>query len=219
MQHVIDLLDIAAKNYPVKALAPEIGKAESTLRNELTQQDGYKLGLLTAYQILKITKDYRALDRLERLLGRVAFSPARRHAGQHAGPHGIGGPPVEGIRRPHARNRKSPERRHNRQRGGPQMPQGTSGDDGRCGAIESLPGATDLSVRKEARHDTLCAFRHQDRDFPGIPPMGGGTIKSREGCHGGQQPEAPHRCVRQKMAFNRETRIGYVSSWGLTWPR
>ena len=73
MQNVIDLLDIAAKNYPVKALAPEIGKAESTLRNELTQQDGYKLGLLTAYQILKITKDYRALDRLERLLGRVAF--------------------------------------------------------------------------------------------------------------------------------------------------
>ncbi len=73
MQRVIDLLDIAAKNYPVKALAPEIGKAESTLRNELTQQDGYKLGLLTAYQILKTTKDYRALDRLERLLGRVAF--------------------------------------------------------------------------------------------------------------------------------------------------
>lgn len=73
MQDVIDLLDVAAKNYPMKALAPDIGKAESTLRNELTQQDGYKLGLITSYQILKLTKDYRALDRLEKLLGRVAF--------------------------------------------------------------------------------------------------------------------------------------------------
>jgi len=73
MQDVIDLLDVAAKNYPMKALAPDIGKAESTLRNELTQQDGYKLGLITSYQILKLTKDFRPLDRLEKLLGRVAF--------------------------------------------------------------------------------------------------------------------------------------------------
>ena len=73
MQDVIDFLDVAAKNYPIKALAPDLGKAESTLRNELTQQDGYKLGLLTVYQILKRTKDYRALDRMEILLGRVAF--------------------------------------------------------------------------------------------------------------------------------------------------
>jgi Phage regulatory protein CII (CP76) len=73
MQEIIDLLDIAAKNHPLKALAPDIGKAESTLRNELTQQDGYKLGLITTFQILKLTKDYRALDRLESLLGRVAF--------------------------------------------------------------------------------------------------------------------------------------------------
>jgi hypothetical protein len=74
MQDVIDLLDVAAKSYPLKALAPDIGKAESTLRNELTQQEGYKLGLVTTYQILKHTKDYRALDRLEKLLGRVAFT-------------------------------------------------------------------------------------------------------------------------------------------------
>jgi hypothetical protein len=73
MQDVIDLLDIAAKSYPLKALAPDIGKAESTLRNELTQQEGYKLGLITTYQILKYTKDYRALDRLNNLLGRVSF--------------------------------------------------------------------------------------------------------------------------------------------------
>lgn len=79
MQQVIDFLDIAAKNYPLKALAPDIGKAESTLRNELTQQDGYKLGLLTTYQILKHTEDFRALDRIEKLLGRVAFSLPKAH--------------------------------------------------------------------------------------------------------------------------------------------
>jgi hypothetical protein len=73
MQDVIDLLDVSAKSYPIKALAPEIGKAESTLRGELTQQDGYKLGLLTAFQIWKRTGDLRSLDRMEYLLGRVAF--------------------------------------------------------------------------------------------------------------------------------------------------
>lgn len=73
MQTVIDLLDVAAKEYPIKAIAPEMGKSESTLRNELTQQEGYKLGLITAYQILKITGNLRALDRIEHLLGRVAF--------------------------------------------------------------------------------------------------------------------------------------------------
>lgn len=73
MQQVFDLLDIAAKNHPLKALAPEIGKADPTLRNELNQVDGFKLGLVTTYQILKLTKDFRALDRLEHMLGRVAF--------------------------------------------------------------------------------------------------------------------------------------------------
>ena len=84
MQQIIDLLDVAAKNYPIKALAPEIGKAESTLRNELTQQDGYKLGLITTYQILKLTQDYRALDRIEKLLGRVAFALPTAQVGELA---------------------------------------------------------------------------------------------------------------------------------------
>lgn len=74
MDQVLDLLDIAAKSYPIKALAPDIGKGESTLRNELTQQPGYKLGLMTAFQIISRTGDLKALDRIEALLGRVAFT-------------------------------------------------------------------------------------------------------------------------------------------------
>lgn len=73
MDEIIDLLDIAAKNYPIKALAVEIGKAESTLRNELTQQPGYKLGLQTALLIMKRTGDLRALDKIEEAFDRVAF--------------------------------------------------------------------------------------------------------------------------------------------------
>ena len=74
MDCVFDLLDTAAKAYPIKALADEIGKAESTLRNELSRQPGYKHGLHTAYLILKKTGDLRALDEIESMLGRVAFS-------------------------------------------------------------------------------------------------------------------------------------------------
>ena len=74
MQDVFDLLDIAAKNYPLKALAPEIGKADPTLRSELNQKDGFKLGLLTSFQILKITIVYRAFHRLAHMLGLVAFT-------------------------------------------------------------------------------------------------------------------------------------------------
>jgi len=73
MDHLLDLLDIAAKDYPIKALAPELDKGESTLRNELTQQPGYKLGLTTAILIMQKTHDLRALDEIEAKFGRVAF--------------------------------------------------------------------------------------------------------------------------------------------------
>jgi len=73
MDHILDAFDIAAKSYPLKALAPEIGKAESTLRNELTQQEGYKFGLITAVMVLQKTVDLRPLDRIEALFNRVAF--------------------------------------------------------------------------------------------------------------------------------------------------
>jgi len=74
MDEIIDLLDSASKRYPIKALCDELNKAESTLRNELTQQEGYKLGLRTSIQIMKKTGDLTALDRIEGLFNRVAFS-------------------------------------------------------------------------------------------------------------------------------------------------
>lgn len=77
MDQVLDLLDSASKSHPIKALADELGKAESTLRNELTEQPGYKLGLRTAVLIMRKTGDLRALDRLETLFGRVAFTVPR----------------------------------------------------------------------------------------------------------------------------------------------
>ena len=55
MDQIIDYLDVAAKRYPIKKLAFELDKGESTLRNELTQQPGYKLGLITALNIMKKT--------------------------------------------------------------------------------------------------------------------------------------------------------------------
>lgn len=67
-----DMLDAAAKRYPVKALAEEVDKAESTLRNELVQQPGYKLGLVTAIKIMERTGDLAALDWIEAKLDRVA---------------------------------------------------------------------------------------------------------------------------------------------------
>jgi len=73
MDGIIDLFDIAAKEYPIKALAPEIGKGESTLRNELTQQPGYKLGLLDAILIMKKTCNLRPLDKIEEIFHRTAF--------------------------------------------------------------------------------------------------------------------------------------------------
>jgi hypothetical protein len=77
---ILDRLDAAAKAFPIKALAPLIrgdltpSKAESTLRNELSQQPGYKLGIITAIQILWRTGDLSALDAIEELFGRTAWA-------------------------------------------------------------------------------------------------------------------------------------------------
>ncbi|MFZ7111371.1 MAG: phage regulatory CII family protein [Desulfatiglandales bacterium] len=79
MDELIDLLDAAAKRYPIKALASELlpnkreDKAESTLRGELNRQPGHKLGLVTAILIMKKTGDLQALDRIETMFNRVAF--------------------------------------------------------------------------------------------------------------------------------------------------
>jgi len=81
MDNIIDLLDIAAKEYPLKALAFELDKGESTLRNELAQQPGYKVGLITAILIMLKTKDLRALDEVEAHFNRVAFELPKPEAG------------------------------------------------------------------------------------------------------------------------------------------
>jgi len=81
---ILDVLDVSAKKYPMKALAPEIGKGESTLRNELTQQDGYKLGLLTTILIMTKTGDLTALDLIERHFNRVAFPVPRSKSDEPA---------------------------------------------------------------------------------------------------------------------------------------
>jgi len=72
---VIDALDIAVKGYGPKVMAYDLGKGESTLRNELNinLQEQYKLGLLTAIAITERTGDFAALDMVEEGFGRVAF--------------------------------------------------------------------------------------------------------------------------------------------------
>jgi len=71
IDRIIDELDIAVKKYPMKALAPEIGKRYGTLANEFSDQPGYKLGFITVLQILEMTKDLTALDMIEESFGRV----------------------------------------------------------------------------------------------------------------------------------------------------
>lgn len=84
---IIDHLDVAAKSYPIKKLACLIkghlstNRAESTLRSELNQQPGSKLGLITAIQIMQLTGDLAALDTIEDLFDRVAFKMPKHRDG------------------------------------------------------------------------------------------------------------------------------------------
>lgn len=73
VQAMMDGLDVAAKQYGANVLANEIGKAGSTLRNELTSVAGHKLGLITAILVMARTGDLRALDRIEAMFGRVGI--------------------------------------------------------------------------------------------------------------------------------------------------
>ena len=70
---IYDLLDAAAKRYPIKALCDKVDKSESTLRGELNRQPGHKLGLSTAINIAQITGDLSAFDAVEEMFERVAF--------------------------------------------------------------------------------------------------------------------------------------------------
>lgn len=87
MAQVLDLVDASAKSHPdgLKALAYELKreatKAESTLRAELNQTAGHKLGLVTAVQIMALTGNFKPLDKIETIFGRVAFDlPTARAA-------------------------------------------------------------------------------------------------------------------------------------------
>lgn len=73
MDRTLELLDSDAKKYGLKRLAYELNKAESTLGNELREAPGHKTGLRTAFSIWKTTRKLESLDRIEKLLGRVAF--------------------------------------------------------------------------------------------------------------------------------------------------
>lgn len=69
---IFDALDVAAKKHPIKALIDHIpDKAESTLRSELTRQPGYKLGLITAMQVMEKTGDISALCEINAVFDRV----------------------------------------------------------------------------------------------------------------------------------------------------
>lgn len=84
IDRLFDLLDIAAKKYPIKALAPEIDKNEKTLRAELTREGTAKLGLTTSILIMHKAWHYggrAALDLIESFFGRVAFDLPRPEPG------------------------------------------------------------------------------------------------------------------------------------------
>lgn len=73
MDELFDILDSAAKQYPIKKLAMELGKAESSLRNELTQQNGYKLGMITAINIMLKTGELKPLKMIGAMFGLIFY--------------------------------------------------------------------------------------------------------------------------------------------------
>jgi len=77
MDEVYDLLDVAAKVFGCKALAGDIDKPYSTLRNELARQPHYKLGLSTALAIMARTGDMAPLRAICRMFGLLCFEVPR----------------------------------------------------------------------------------------------------------------------------------------------
>ncbi|MFH1618445.1 MAG: phage regulatory CII family protein [bacterium] len=79
MDRVLELLDAAAKKKGMQEVAGiiyphlKMDSAAGRLYNELAEINTYKLGLRTALQIMKITGDLEALDRIEAIFNRVAF--------------------------------------------------------------------------------------------------------------------------------------------------
>jgi len=74
MDRIIDLLAGAARTYGIEKLADLLYKPAQTLRNDLGEHGNHKLGLRDAVGVIEITGDLKALDRIERRMGRVAFT-------------------------------------------------------------------------------------------------------------------------------------------------
>ncbi|MBI5843705.1 MAG: hypothetical protein HZB23_03445 [Deltaproteobacteria bacterium] len=71
LEDVFDALEIAAKTFGMKRLAPEVDKSYSALANELSRQPTYKLGLSTAILIMAKTGDMRPLEEINAIFNRV----------------------------------------------------------------------------------------------------------------------------------------------------
>ena len=83
-RHVMTCLGIAARDYPLKALADKLEKGESTIYAELNGQQGHKLGLETAVMIMHHTNDLKALDGIEAMFNRVAYKLPDPKEGKHS---------------------------------------------------------------------------------------------------------------------------------------
>ena len=77
IDRAIELLDSAAKKKGIKELTsqiyPHLKIDNSRLYNELAERNDYKLGFRTALQIMLVTGDLDALDKIEAMFNRVAF--------------------------------------------------------------------------------------------------------------------------------------------------
>ena len=72
LQDVYNALEIAAKNFGLKRLAPEANKSYSALANEISRQPNYKLGLSTVAIIIARTGDMRPLSEFCSIFNHVA---------------------------------------------------------------------------------------------------------------------------------------------------
>lgn len=74
MDRIIELIRGAANTHGIPLIADELRKPAQTIRNDLNETGTHKLGLRDAVGIIEITRDLRPLDRIERRVGRVAFT-------------------------------------------------------------------------------------------------------------------------------------------------
>ncbi len=85
VDEIMDAVRAAIFEYPMKAMASDIGKQYPTLSNELGHRDDFKLGFITFLKILEATQrlgdpnnpsrlaGLRMLDKIEESVNRVAY--------------------------------------------------------------------------------------------------------------------------------------------------